>query len=69
LTDGSRGAHSIPWGDVPRDEPGGRREAIFEDTEDRQRLLETPSEASQNTGWQVDGYCLMRSEWGIPKET
>ena len=30
-----------------------RREAIFEDDEDRQRLLETLTEACEKTGWQA----------------
>ena len=32
---------------------GDRREAIFEDDEDRQRFLETLTEACQKTGWQA----------------
>ena len=32
---------------------GDRREAIFADDADRERLLETLSEASQKTGWQA----------------
>jgi REP element-mobilizing transposase RayT len=32
---------------------GDRREAIFEDDEDRERLLQTLTEACQKTGWQV----------------
>ena len=30
-----------------------RREAIFEDDEDRQRLLQTLTEACEKTGWQA----------------
>jgi len=30
-----------------------RREAIFEDDEDRERLLETLTEACEKTGWQA----------------
>ena len=30
-----------------------RREAIFEDDEDRQRFLETLTEACEKTGWQA----------------
>jgi putative transposase len=48
---------------------GDRREAIFEDAAVRQRLLETLSEACQKTGRQVHAYCLMHSQWGIPKES
>ena len=32
---------------------GDRREAIFEDDEDRERLLQTLTEACQKTGWQA----------------
>jgi hypothetical protein len=32
---------------------GDRREAIFEDDEDRQRLLQTLTEGCEKTGWQV----------------
>ena len=32
---------------------GDRREAIFEDDEDRERLLETLTQACQKTGWQA----------------
>ncbi len=32
---------------------GDRREAVFEDDEDRERLLHTLTEACQKTGWQV----------------
>ena len=32
---------------------GDRREAIFADDADRERLLETLSEVCQKTGWQV----------------
>ncbi len=32
---------------------GDRREAIFEDDEDRERLLQTLTQACQKTGWQV----------------
>ena len=32
---------------------GDRREAIFADDADRERLLETPTEACQKTGWQA----------------
>ena len=43
---------------------GDRREAIFGDDEDRQRLLETLTEACQKTGWQVHAYCLS-SSWAL----
>jgi putative transposase len=32
---------------------GDRREAIFEDDEDQQRLLKTLTEACEKTGWQL----------------
>ncbi len=35
---------------------GDRREAIFEEDEDRQRLLETLTEGYEQTGWQVHAY-------------
>ena len=43
---------------------GDRREAVFEDDQDRQRFLETVSEACQKTAWQVHAYCLMRNLFG-----
>ena len=42
---------------------GDRREAIFEDDEDRERLLQTLTEACEKTGWQVDAYCLRRNHF------
>src|ERR1035441_9604963 len=48
---------------------GDRREAIFEDDEDRQRLLQTLTEACQKTGWQVHAYCLMRNHFDLVIET
>lgn len=48
---------------------GDRREAIFEDDEDRQRLLETLAQACQKTGWQVHAYCLMRNHFHLVLET
>ncbi len=35
---------------------GDRREAIFEDDQDRQRFLEMLAEACQKTGWLVHAY-------------
>jgi hypothetical protein len=35
---------------------GDRREAIFEDNEAREWLLQTLAEACQQTGWPVHGY-------------
>jgi REP element-mobilizing transposase RayT len=48
---------------------GDRREAIFEDDEDRERLLETLTEAYQKTGWQLHAYCLMRNHFHLVLET
>ena len=48
---------------------GDRREAIFEDDQDRQRFLETVSEACQKTAWQVHAYCLMRNHFHLVIET
>ena len=48
---------------------GDRREAIFADDVDRQRLLETRTEACQKTGWQVPAYCLMRNHFHWVIET
>jgi Transposase IS200 like len=42
---------------------GDRREAIFADDEDRERLLQTLTEACTKTGWQVHAYCLMRNHF------
>src|ERR1035437_1354846 len=38
---------------------GDRREGIFADDQDRQRFLETLTEACQKTGWQVHACCLL----------
>jgi len=48
---------------------GDRREAIFADDADRERLLETLSEACQKTGWQVHAYCLMGNHFHLVLET
>ena len=48
---------------------GDRREAIFEDDEDRQRLLKALTEACEKTGWQVHAYCLMRNHFHLVIET
>ncbi len=47
---------------------GDRREAIFEDDEDRERLLQTLTQACQKTGWQVHAYCLMRNHFHLVLE-
>ena len=48
---------------------GDRREAIFQDDQDRQRLLETLTEACEKTGWQVHAFCLMRNHFHLVLET
>lgn len=48
---------------------GDRREAIFGDDEDRERLLQTLTAACQKTGWQVHAYCLMRNHFHLVLET
>ena len=48
---------------------GERREAIFEDDEDRERRLQTLTEACEKTGWQVHAYCLMRNHFYLIIET
>ena len=48
---------------------GDRREAIFGDGEDRQRLLQTLTEATEKTGWQVHAYCLMSNHFHLVLET
>ena len=48
---------------------GDRREAVFEDDQDRERLLETLTEAYEKTGWQVHVYCLMRNHFHLALET
>jgi len=48
---------------------GDRREAIFADDADRERLLETLAEACQKTGWQVHAYCLMGNHFHLVIET
>ena len=48
---------------------GGRREAIFEDDKDRERLLETLTEACEKSSWQVHAYCLMSNHFHLVIET
>src|SRR6266567_152441 len=48
---------------------GDRREPIFKDDWDRQRFLDTLSQACQKTGWQVHAYCLMRNHFHLVMET
>lgn len=48
---------------------GDRREAIFQDHQDRQRFLETLGEACQKTSWQIHAYCLMDNHFHLVIET
>ena len=48
---------------------GDRREAIFADDDDRQRLLQTLTQACEKTDWQRHGYCLMRNHFHLVLET
>src|ERR1035438_7001666 len=58
-----------PWAIYRVMNRGDRREAIFEDDEDRQRFLQTLTEACEKTGWQVHAYCLMRNHFHLVIET
>src|SRR5258708_13987043 len=53
--------HGMNWGD--------RREAIFNDSADRQGFLDTLGEACLKTGWQVLAYCLMPNHFHLVLET
>jgi REP element-mobilizing transposase RayT len=48
---------------------GDRREAIFADDEDRQRLLQTLTQAREKTAWQIHAYCLMCDHFHLVIET
>src|SRR5450759_5479141 len=48
---------------------GDRREPIFKDDGDRQRLVETLGEACTKTGWQVHAYVLMPNHFHLVVET
>jgi putative transposase len=48
---------------------GDRREAIFEDDQDRYRFLKCLGEACDKTGWQVHAYCLMSNHFHLVVET
>jgi len=48
---------------------GDRREAIFKDSADRQRFLDTLGEACLKTGWQVLAYCLTPNHFHLVLET
>jgi len=48
---------------------GDRREAIYEDDQDRHRFLETLNRTCEKTGWQVHAYCLMSNHFHLVVET
>ena len=48
---------------------GDRREPIFVDDHDRERFLETLTEACQKTGWQLHAFCLMSNHFHLVLET
>jgi len=48
---------------------GDRREAVFQDDEDRRRFLTTLGEACGKTGWQVLALCLMPNHYHLVVET
>jgi putative transposase len=48
---------------------GDRQEDIYRDDRDRQRFLETLTEACVKTSWQVHAYCLMRNDFHLVPET
>jgi REP element-mobilizing transposase RayT len=58
-----------PGASYPVMNRGDRREAIFEDDEDRERLLQTLTQACEKTGWQVHAYGLMRNHFHLVIET
>lgn len=48
---------------------GDRREAIFQDEQDRERFLATLGETTQRTGWRVHAYVLMGNHYHLLVET
>ena len=48
---------------------GDRREAIFRDSADRSRFLDTLAAACAKTAWQVHAYCLMSNHFHLVIET
>lgn len=48
---------------------GDRREAIFQDDQDRERFLATLGETERRTGWRVHGYVLMSNHYHLLVET
>jgi REP element-mobilizing transposase RayT len=47
---------------------GDRQEPVFGDDRDRQRFLETLTEACEKTGWQVRPSCLMSNHFHLVVE-
>ena len=48
---------------------GDRREAIYEDDEDRQRFLDTVAEVAERYNWVCHAYCLMTNHYHLVAET
>jgi REP element-mobilizing transposase RayT len=48
---------------------GDRREAIFNDDQDRLLFLETLGEACEKTDWQIHAWCLMHNHFHLVTET
>ena len=48
---------------------GDRREAIYEDDEDRERFLEVLSEVVERFNWLCQAYCLMSNHYHLVVET
>jgi putative transposase len=48
---------------------GDKREAIYEDDEDRQRFLDALAEVAERYNWIGHAYCLMRNHYHLVAET
>jgi putative transposase len=48
---------------------GDRGDAIFQDDTDRERFLETLTEACEKTAWQIHAFCLMGNHFHLVIET
>ena len=48
---------------------GDRREPIFKDDEDRQRIMAPLGQVCTKTGWQVHALCLMPNHFHLVVET
>jgi len=48
---------------------GDRREPIFLDDQDREKFLETLSQACEKSGWEIHAYCLMENHFHLVVET